>query len=77
MHSLIHPTLTEWHACRHDVRIARTAEGKRIRIGEGGNSVVYKAIMHDCDEVALKLIRVARPSPAEQQLFEQEVRPWP
>ena len=56
------------------MRIARTSEGKRIRIGEGGNSVVYKAIMHEYDEVALKLVRMAQPSQAELQLFEKEVR---
>ena len=55
------------------MRIARTPDGKRIRIGEGGNSVVYKAIMHNYDEVALKLVRMAQPSQAELQLFEMEV----
>ena len=55
------------------MRIARTPEGKRIRIGEGGNSVVYKAVMHNYDEVALKLVRMTQPSQAELQLFEKEV----
>ena len=62
-----------WTLGRRDVRIARTPEGKRIRIGEGGNSVVYKAVMHNYDEVALKLVRMAQPSQAELQLFEKEV----
>ena len=59
------------------MRIARTPEGKRIRIGEGGNSVVYKAIMHNYDEVALKLVRMTQPSQAELQLFEKEVSSVP
>ena len=57
------------------MRIARTPQGKRICIGEGGNSVVYKAIMHNYDEVALKLVRMAQPTRAELELFEKEVRP--
>jgi hypothetical protein len=41
-----------------DIKICRTPEGKKCRLGEGGFGVVYKAIIHGVDEVAVKLAKV-------------------
>jgi hypothetical protein len=41
-----------------DIKICRTPEGKKCRLGEGGFGVVYKAVIHGVDEVAVKLAKV-------------------
>ena len=58
---------------REDIRICRTAEGKKCRLGEGGFGIVYKALMNGVDEVAVKLVKADRPSPKEMALFHKEV----
>ena len=45
-----------------------------MRIGEGGSGTVYKAMMHGCDEVAVKVVRTAHPAPDEAAAFQKEVR---
>ena len=57
------------HACRDDITIARSAQGKKMRIGEGGTGTVYKALMHSCDEVAVKVVRTAQPTLQEASEF--------
>ena len=59
--------------CREDIRICRTAEGKKCRLGEGGFGVVYKALMNNVDEVAVKLVKADKPSVKEMALFHKEV----
>ena len=54
---------------RDDITIARSSQGKKMRIGEGGTGTVYKALMHSCDEVAVKVVRTAQPTLAEAQDF--------
>ena len=61
--------------CRGDINICRTADGKKIRVGEGGTGTVYKAVMHGCDEVALKLIKTREASQAEHVRRQREVSP--
>ena len=41
-----------------DIKICRNSEGKKYRLGEGGFGVVYKALMNNVDEVALKAVKV-------------------
>lgn len=60
-------------SCREDIRICRTAEGKKCRLGEGGFGVVYKALMNGVDEVAVKLVKAERPSAKEMARFHKEV----
>ena len=55
--------------CRDDITIARSAQGKKMRIGEGGTGTVYKALMHSCDEVAVKVVRTAQPTLQEASEF--------
>ena len=57
-----------------DVRFCRTNDGKKCRLGEGGFGMVYKAIMNDVDEVAVKVVKTDRPSEKEMEQFDQEVR---
>ena len=64
------------HACRDDITIARSAQGKKMRIGEGGTGTVYKALMHSCDEVAVKVVRTAQPTLQEASEF-HKVRALP
>ena len=59
--------------CRSDLAIARTESGRKMRIGEGSTGVVYKALMHGCDEVAVKIVRAAHPTQKELELFQREV----
>ena len=59
---------------RDDIRICRTAEGKKCRLGEGGFGIVYKALMNGVDEVAVKLVKADKPSAKEMALFHKEVR---
>ena len=54
--------------------LARNAEGKKMRIGEGGCGTVYKGVMHGCDEVAIKLVKDMHPGQEDQQHFRREVR---
>ena len=63
--------------CRDDIRICRSAEGKKCRLGEGGFGVVYKALMNGVDEVAVKLVKADKPSAKEMALFHKEVLPVP
>lgn len=58
---------------RDEIKIARSAQGKKMRIGEGGSGTVYKALMHGCDEVAVKVVRTAQPAPEEAASFQKEV----
>ena len=44
-----------------------------MRIGEGSTGVVYKALMHGCDEVAVKIVRAAHPTQKELEVFQREV----
>lgn len=60
---------------RDEVKIARSAQNKKMRIGEGGSGTVYKALMHGCDEVAVKVVRTAQPAPDEALAFQKEVGP--
>ena len=60
---------TAWHVRRDDITIARSAQGKKMRIGEGGTGTVYKALMHSCDEVAVKVVRTAQPTLEEASDF--------
>ena len=48
-----------------------------MRIGEGSTGVVYKALMHGCDEVAVKIVRAAHPTAKELAVFQREVRSFP
>jgi hypothetical protein len=41
-----------------DIAICRTPDGRKCRLGEGGFGVVYKAMMNNVDEVAVKLAKV-------------------
>ena len=59
--------------CRDEIKIARSPQGKKMRIGEGGSGTVYKALMHGCDEVAVKVVRTAHPAPEEAVAFQKEV----
>jgi hypothetical protein len=43
-----------------DIRICRAPDGRKLRLGEGGFGVVYKAVMNSVDEVAVKLVKVRR-----------------
>ena len=61
-------------AHRDEIKIARSDQGKKMRIGEGGSGTVYKALMHGCDEVAVKVVRTAQPAPEEAAAFQKEVR---
>ena len=54
---------------RDDITIARSAQGKKMRIGEGGTGTVYKALMHSCDEVAVKVVRTSQPTLQEASDF--------
>ncbi|KAK9805390.1 hypothetical protein WJX73_010301 [Symbiochloris irregularis] len=62
-----------WFISREEVQIARSPQGKKMRIGEGGSGTVYKAYMHGCDEVAVKVVRAAHPAPDEAVAFQREV----
>ena len=63
---------------REDVAICRNAAGKKIRIGEGGSGAVYKALMHGCDEVAVKLVKTHGATRSEEVQFHKEVcLAWP
>ena len=42
-----------------DITICRNAEGKKYRLGEGGFGMVYKALMNNVDEVAVKVVKVS------------------
>lgn len=59
--------------CRNEIQIARTANGKKMRIGEGSSGTVYKALMHGCDEVAVKLVKKPTPTEQERDGFYREV----
>ena len=58
---------------RNDIQIARTPNGKKMRIGEGSSGTVYKALMHGCDEVAVKLVKAAVPTEKDRESFHKEV----
>ena len=44
-----------------------------MRIGEGSSGTVYKALMHGCDEVAVKLVKAVVPTEKEREAFYREV----
>lgn len=46
-----------------------------MRIGEGSTGTVYKALMHGCDEVAVKLVKAATPTEKDRDAFFKEVAP--
>eukprot|EP00775_Hariotina_reticulata_P009273 gene9273-9438_t len=48
--------------------------GRKCRLGEGGFGVVYKAVMHGVDEVAVKLVKATSPNRQELELFLKEVQ---
>ena len=54
-----------------DVRFCRTSDHKKCRLGEGEFGVVYKAIMNDVDEVAMKVMKQDRPSAREVKQFDE------
>lgn len=58
----------------NDIKICRNPEGKKYRLGEGGFGIVYKALMNNVDEVAVKLVKTDKPSHKEMDLFLKEVR---
>eukprot|EP00803_Ostreobium_quekettii_P007334 evm.model.scf_2083.2 EVM.evm.TU.scf_2083.2 scf_2083:17341-27167(-) len=57
-----------------DISICRNAEGKKYRLGEGGFGMVYKALMNNVDEVAVKVVKTDKPTNKELNLFLTEVR---
>lgn len=57
-----------------DIKICRNGDGKKCRLGEGGFGMVYKAIMNNVDEVAVKVVKTEKPSHKELDLFLQEVK---
>lgn len=58
----------------NDIEICRNAEGKKYRLGEGGFGMVYKALMNNVDEVAVKVVKTDKPTTKELNLFLTEVR---
>ncbi|KAK9792727.1 hypothetical protein WJX73_008655 [Symbiochloris irregularis] len=62
-----------WCMNRNDVQILKTSSGKKLRIGEGSSGTVYKAMMHGCDEVAVKLVKAQVPTEKERENFYREV----
>lgn len=57
-----------------DIRYCVHQNGTRIVLGEGGFGTVYKALMHNVDEVALKVVRRQNPTLQDLQSFVQEIR---
>eukprot|EP00210_Caulerpa_lentillifera_P003269 g3120.t1 len=57
-----------------DIRICLLPNGKRFLLGEGGFGAVYKALMNNVDEVAVKVVRRRNPSTQDLQSFLQEIR---
>ncbi|CAD7696453.1 unnamed protein product [Ostreobium quekettii] len=58
----------------NDIEICRNAEGKKYRLGEGGFGMVYKALMNNVDEVAVKVVKTDKPTNKELNLFLTEVK---
>jgi len=57
-----------------DVMLCLSPNGRRQCLGEGGFGAVYKALMNNVDEVAVKMVRGHNPSAQQKQSFLQEIR---
>ncbi|KAK9804979.1 hypothetical protein WJX73_006746 [Symbiochloris irregularis] len=50
------PGTRAWGLSIGDLTICKTRSGRKRRLGVGSSSIVYRALMHGCEEVALKVI---------------------
>eukprot|EP00210_Caulerpa_lentillifera_P007764 g7409.t1 len=57
-----------------DVTLCVSPGGGRQCLGEGGFGAVYKALMNNVDEVAVKMVRAQNPTVQQRQSFLQEIR---